>query len=486
MEKKNSIGQMTVFLGSIAPIIGLGLMIYIGFYNRFWGDDWCYNFDFKTLGIDGAIKTYFMTGPEALRGYANNRYSLTLISGLLYLLGIVGAKVTAALVITSWFIGLYWTLSNIAKISGFASRTAIMAGTATLLYYTLYISPQRFQVLYWTAGIHYSLAIISGIFLFALITSQSVRATRSKLIDYIIIPVAILAGGFSETGNTFLLSCMTLFLVLLWLQKKQRSVWAEKALPTAIIAFVTLLFSLMILVLAPSNATRTEVISAERTSLPMTIFLSLRFAFDFITDSIRSLPMPHLIFLLVFLALPILIGVSSKEKLNGVLRNVILPVLVILIAIWLITAAVQAPSVMFYGAPPDPRGKSLARFVMLAGLAGIAWLLGRELNSRWNNTWVHSIAILAVILSAVYTARTVTRVYAELPAYRLRAELWDARDHVIQTAVLEQQKRVEVSVIDMKGLGVQDIMKSRDMTGDWITACSSKFYGFEAIKAAQP
>ncbi|MBK9781628.1 MAG: hypothetical protein IPP55_16500 [Anaerolineales bacterium] len=85
MEKKNSIGQMTVFLGSIAPIIGLGLMIYIGFYNRFWGDDWCYNFDFKTLGIDGAIKTYFMTGPEALRGYANNRYSLTLISGLLYL-----------------------------------------------------------------------------------------------------------------------------------------------------------------------------------------------------------------------------------------------------------------------------------------------------------------------------------------------------------------------------------------------------------------
>ncbi|MBK9781630.1 MAG: hypothetical protein IPP55_16510 [Anaerolineales bacterium] len=153
----------------------------------------------------------------------------------------------------------------------------------------------------------------------------------------------------------------------------------------------------MILVLAPSNATRTEVIPAERTSLPMTIFLSLRFAFDFITDSIRSLPMPHLIFLLVFLALPILIGVSSKEKLNGVLRNVILPVLVILIAIWLITAAVQAPSVMFYGAPPDPRGKSLARFVMLAGLAGIAWLLGRELNSRWNNTWVHSIAILAVI-----------------------------------------------------------------------------------------
>ncbi|MBK9781629.1 MAG: hypothetical protein IPP55_16505 [Anaerolineales bacterium] len=74
-----------------------------------------------------------------------------------------------------------------------------MAGTATLLYYTLYISPQRFQVLYWTAGIHYSLAIISGIFLFALITSQSVRATRSKLIDYIIIPAAILAGGFSET-----------------------------------------------------------------------------------------------------------------------------------------------------------------------------------------------------------------------------------------------------------------------------------------------
>jgi hypothetical protein len=45
---------------------------------------------------------------------------------------------------------------------------------------------------------------------------------------------------------------------------------------------------------------------------------------------------------------------------------------------------------------------------------------------------------------------------------------------------------VEVTVIDMKGLGVQDIMKSKDMNGEWIVSCGSQFYGFEAIKAVQP
>ncbi len=482
VSEKTKLNQLAVLLGIGVPLIGLALLAYMGIYNRFWGDDWCYNFDFKTLGIGGTLNTYFMTGPEALRGYANNRYSLTLVSGLLYLTGIFGAKITASLVIASWLIGLTWALSNLSKIFEIKSKSAVLLGAVTILYFTLYISPQRFQVLYWIAGIHYSLTISAGIFLLALITSQGTREVRSKAVDYIIVPVAFLAGGFSETGSAFLLGAFSLLLVTVWYLKWKQTAWAVKALPTAAIAFVTLAVALLVLASAPSNAARTDVISAERTELVTAIFLSFRFAFDFILDSIRSLPVPHVMFAAIFFSLPFL---SSSEKRSDLLKT-ILSALAVTVVLWLIISAVQAPSVLFYGAPPDPRGKSLARFTLLVGLAVIAWLFGREVNTRWDNKWVTTAALLAMVVSAAYTARTVTKTYEEVSGFVYRAQKWDERDAHIQQAIREGQTLVEVTVIDMQGLGVQDIMKSKDMNGEWIVSCSSQFYGFEGIKAVQP
>lgn len=481
MENKN-IKQAVLYLGIGIPLLGLALLAYIGIFNRFWGDDWCYNFDFKTLGIGGTLNTYFMTGREALRGYANNRYSLTLVSGLLYLTGIFGAKITASLVIASWFIGLVWTFSNLSKLFRINSKSAVLLSAATILYFSLYISPQRFQVLYWIAGIHYSLTIITGIFLLALITSQAVRETRSKAIDYVIIPVALLAGGFSETGSAFLLGAFSLLLVTVWYLKWKKTDWAVKAFPTTVIAFITLAIALLVLASAPSNAARTDVISAERTELFTAILLSFRFAFDFMLDSFLSLPLPHVMFMAVFFSLPFLFASEIRPN----LQNTLLFTAVVALVLWLIISAVQAPSVFFYAAPPDPRGKSLARFTMLVGLAVIAWLFGREAHSRWDNKWLATVALVVMILSSAYTARTVINTYKEMSEYVYRAEKWDERDAHIQQAIREGQTLVEVTVIDMKGLGVQDIMKSKEMNGEWIVSCSSQFYGFEAIKAVQP
>ncbi len=53
MPSKLKLNQLAVLLGIGVPLIGLALLAYIGIYNRFWGDDWCYNFDFKTWGSAG-------------------------------------------------------------------------------------------------------------------------------------------------------------------------------------------------------------------------------------------------------------------------------------------------------------------------------------------------------------------------------------------------------------------------------------------------
>src|ERR1700690_1544069 len=182
MIKKFSAGSL--ILVCCAAVIGLGLLAYIGIYNRYWADDWCYNLDFKNMGVLGSLKGYFFTGENAIRGYSTNRYSLTLLAGLLYIPGILGVQLTAVLVIVLWIVGLIWTLFNFSKLYKPFTWSAGVAGALFLLCFDLYFSPQRFQVLYWRSGIHYSFTIILGLYIAALITFQMTRNAPSRIVNY--------------------------------------------------------------------------------------------------------------------------------------------------------------------------------------------------------------------------------------------------------------------------------------------------------------
>jgi len=479
------IRKWAIYLGIFVTIAGLAFMAYLGFYNRYWSDDWCYNVDFKNLGIGGTVNTYFMTGDQALRGYAPNRYSLTLLSGLLFSTGIFGAQITATLVIICWIVSLLWVLHNLSKIYSISSRHIVVLCAAILIYYTLYLSPQRFQVLYWMAGIHYSFSIIMGLFLFGLITYQIARDTRSQIAEYFTLPLAFLAGGFSETGCAYLLSTVVLALPVAWYLKQKKNAWAVRVFPTLIISFLGLIGSLVVLSLSPSNTARVEILSNVPTTFLLTLILSFRFALGFIVDSMRSMPLPHIVFALAFLSLAVLVP-PTREQRPGLIWKTALAILIVMLVVWLLISAVQAPSAYFYGTPPDPRVKSLARFTMLAGLAVIAWIAGQWINAKWKSSLLIVIALFSITLSMIYTARTTTRLYAELPGFVNRASLWDQRDTEIRNAVQKGIIQLEVVVIDMKGVGTKDIMSSSQMNGEWVSTCASRYYGLEAIKAIAP
>jgi len=474
-----------ILSGLAITLAGLSLMAYLGFFNRYWGDDWCYNADFNSLGIGGTLNTYFMTGQEALRGYSNNRYSLTLLTGLLYLMGISGAKITATLVIGLWLTGLSLLLNNFSKIHGVPNRNMIIFIAAVLLYYALYISPQRFQVLYWIAGIHYSFSIISGIFILAMITYQITLDQRNKVIDVLIAPLAFFAGGLSETSAAYLLSITFLILAAALWRKRKQAVWAIRAYPTTLIAFIFLLASLIVLSLSPSNSARVDYLSSQPHGLLTTLLLSARFSFDFMLDSIKSLIVPHLVFMIIFLSLSLLSAGSAGVDGSPIWRKALLMGLV-LMTVWLLVSAIYAPTAYFYGTPPDPRVKSLARFTMLAGLAVISWLIGDSIQNRFHGSFFVFVAILGIAASMIYTARSITSVYAQLDGFKYRAQLWDQRDADIKAAKSQGETRVAVKVIDMKGVNVRDMMSSTSIDKEWVTTCSSRYYALEAIKAIEP
>ena len=485
MHRKIVIGS--IILVCCAAIIGLGLLAYIGFYNRYWADDWCYNRDFKSMGVLGSLQGYFFTGQSALRGYSTNRYALTLLSGLLYIPGIAGVQVLAALIILLWIGGLLWTLFNLSKLYKPFPQLAVFPSAVFLLCFMLYFSPQRFQILYWRSGVHYSFTVIAGILLMALITSQMISERARRVTNYGIAVLAFMAGGLSETGCVYLFSGMILFLAAAWFGKRKRWTWAQRSYPAILTACIALLASMIVLIISPSND-RYQAMSVRPASLSLVPFLSLRFSLDFIVDSLKSLLVPNLVFIIFFMALAILQGILSPMRPSAKLRTELFILIITTIVTFLLIAAVQAPTVYFYKSVPEPRAQSLSWFTLLIGLAVIGWIAGQLIVQRWNvKNWLYITAILSIALCAVYTARLTVNNLADLRLFEVRARLWDQRDAALRMAHAQGLSRADAIAIDTKGWGVEDMLiPGKFMNGQWISNCFSQYYGLDAVRAVPP
>ena len=476
------ISTTTVLISCCVMLIGLGLLAYIGFFNRYWGDDWCYNRDFKNLGAIGAVNTYFSSGEGALRGYSTNRYSLTLLSGLFYLPGIPGTQVIALLIIVLWLGALLWIGLNLLKISEGISKPVGFLGILVLLYYVLYLDPDRFEILYWRSGVHYSFTIILGLYILGLLTRQMWRKEPDKLAAILVAPLAFAAGGLSETGCAFLVSMLLLMLGAAWVGRRKHMDWALKSYQTICVALIFILLSMVVLIVSPSNSRYADM-AVRSTSMLLVPVVSFEFSLSFIVDSLKSLLVPHATVIVFFASCSILSAFVGRTRQRFTLKALGLFLLMPALITFLLIAAVQAPSVMFYSSYPEPRAQSLSRFVMLAGLAVMAWMVGQAVFNKWEKQWLVVLALIGIGLCTVYTALLITANYAQLPGYVYRARLWDQRDSDIKLAEAQGQKMVAVTVIDTHDIGVQDIMRSRDMNGNWVSNCGSGYYGLDAIKA---
>lgn len=482
------IGIASIILLCCVAVIGLGLLAYIGFYNRYWADDWCYNRDFKSLGVLGSLQGYFLTGQNALRGYSTNRYSLTLLSGLLYIPGITGVQVLATLIIVLWVVGLLWMFGNFSRLYKPFPQLAVFPSAVFLLCFMLYFSPQRFQILYWRSGVHYSFTIIGGIFLAALITTQMIGEHTRWITNSGIAVLAFFAGGLSETGCVYLFSGMILLFAAAWFGKRKQWAWAQRSFPAILTTCVALLASMIVLIISPSND-RYQTMSVRPASLSLVPFLSLRFSLDFMVDSFKSQPLPNLIFIAFFIALAVLQPIlHPATRTPTKLRTALLVLITTAIVVFLLIAAVQAPTVYFYKSVPEPRAQSLSWFTLLIGLAVIGWIVGQIIVQRWNvKNWLYITAVLCTALCAVYTARLTVNNLPDLRLFEVRARLWDQRDATLRMARATALNRMDAIAIDTKGWGVEDMLiPGKLMNGQWISNCFSQYYGLDAVRAVSP
>lgn len=473
------LNQSSILLCFLIAVIGLGIFAYLGFYNRYWADDWCFNTDFKHEGILNTVGNYFITGDAAHRGYPPNRYSFVILSGLFYLPGLLGTQILPALTILLWYGSLFWIGWNLNRLRFYTNNLILFSACALLLFYNLFLSPHRFQILYWRSGVFpYSWAIIFGLLILGLITSQSAKSFPSKNIVYMTAIVSFVGGGFSEIGGAFLFSGFTLLLLIAWFEKRRSKAWAVKAYPTILTAWVFLLAALITLAVSPSN-TRYSDLNKSPTNPLLVPILSFQNAFDFIFYSIIGLPLPHIVLFSSLFGMGILSN-TSKNAISDIRSSIRLIVLTLLITFLLVTA-IQAPTTYLYNAPPDPRGQSLSRFVELAGLGIIAWAFG-QITSKVVFEKVVFLPTILLLICFVYTTRATFNVYRELPGFVKRAQLWDARDSQIKSSIAQGNTQIEIKAIDTKDINTRDIIRSEDF-GKWVSgACGVKYYDAQAMR----
>lgn len=477
----NRISAFTVLLGNIVLLAGLAFMAYLGFYNRYWADDWCYSADARNLGTINATLQYFNTEGT---GYSSNRYALTFFSALTEnTLGMFGNQIFATLTIVFWLFGITWTLHNISKLIKPIPSSVLLFISVFLLYYNLFISPQKFQILYWRSGVlPYSTALIFWMIMLGFITSQMNQAKPVNWYNFIVAPIAFLASGLGEISATLLFSGTTILLIIIWVAKNKKQTWAQKSFQTTFITWFFLLIGTIVLIISPSNI-RLEDMGVHQTPLIKVPALSIRHAIDFIIISLRTLPIPHFIFLGTIFSLSIL-SMTNTPASNLTFKRLLLLITFTSLITFILVTAIQAPSGYFYSSTPDPRGKSLARYILLIGLGLIAWVSASWATQKISPKYLTIASILFLLLSSAYTTRSIINIYnTELQGFIYRAKQWDERDTHIESEKALGNTQIEVIAIDTAQIDIRDIFVTRGKGWtEFVQNCASRYYQVDGLK----
>ena len=454
---------------------GLFLYSYLSVYNRYWADDWCYNADFYESGLWGTIKGY-----SYITTYASNRYSLTLFSGLMYPLGILGLQFFSVASIFTWAWGLYWISNSVRKLFQFhLDTTSSLALIFASIYFSLYMAPHLYQSLYWRSGsLPYLAPIIMSILLLGVMLHYGTLGKPSRWYLLLISMLAFFSGGFSEAGAATLVTFLTIYLVLAFLNKNQP--WAKK---TTIIAFIALFFSLLsmvVLIISPAIALRGGVYGhfADIMELPEKV---ISFSFDFVKFSLMGALYPHA----AIIGIAFFLGHSAPNttlpKSTKPIMNVFLVPFIILIIAFILIAASFAPSAYVEKAPPAPRTQIIPRFIMTFSLILTFWYIGNYFKKFSNHLLSYSLIAGGAFLM-LYLGYTLKNVADLVPTYSNRAALWDERASYIETYIDNDFNQVYVKGIDGLPIGgIRDFV-SEGHTGYWINKCAARVYELDAIR----
>jgi len=462
-----------------AEFLGVGILFYLGTFTRLLADDYCEIMMLRGGSLLSVVYQTYMIGNFR----AANRFSRLIFVQGSELLGPNNIQLVPTLMIVLWLIGLVWLIYEIRKLIGVQLPFIVdLFMGVSIIFFSAMQAPNRFQTFFWRSSImtHFAPVVFMCLlvaFIFFLIRKMNGRVPAFWLTLFVFIS-SFLIGGISEPPAALLFVVHALLLVHFWRRPGSEQYPALILVSTSL--FGTLL-ALLVMFLAPGNLLhgKTTLII-----LPLTIAESIKFTFEFIRDTLRTLPIPSLVSLilsgLLFFALylkPDQPSLSSIQRRNIGIALVILPLLS-----YLLIAVTFAPSA--YGqAYPVERARFIGRFLMTAAFVFEGALLGvlfAQLKpiSYHRRIFFPAAALLMLVLG-LYPLRGGLALWNNVDEYRAWATAWDEREQLIHRMA---ESGVQDPVVEWfpNRYGVKDIDGS---TEHWMNKCVADYYGFNTIRS---
>jgi len=463
--------KIVLVIGLVVVLGGLFFFTYLSVYNRYWGDDWCYNADLRNRGLLGALAGYAYDVT-----YTPSRYSVIIFSGFLRLFEVAGVQWMTPLTILFWVAGLVWLFWNIARLAGLQPAAPLIIFISSLVvYFSIYLAPQLYQSLYWrSALLTYTTPLVLTTWVFVLITRQGLLENPSGRETVLAGILTLLAGGCSEAGTTVLVSSLAIYVGLAAFGRHRKQVWAQKTFWIAVVSMFFAIVAMCLLIFAPTTQVRRQRYGAPAAfaELPRLIF---NYTYAFFVLSVKDY---HYIIIALISALAGFTYKVEGERSFKFSRYILLDVIIVIVAILLVAASLT-PSIYIERGLPAPRTMIIPRFIAVFGFAAGGWVAGASLRAVFRSNRLEAVAVVLLLMSFAFPAYTILKATNLISIYSQRAQAWDVRNGIIQMALSDGSSSVAVEAIDGLPVGGIRDFDPPDKKGHWITRCASRYYGID-------
>jgi hypothetical protein len=464
--------NLALFLGALTTSIALALYGYLGTFSRYGSDDYCLSAFFLQEDLFAAfLQRYFS---------ASSRFTNILFIGLVdKLFGWYNVAILPAVMLILFVLGLYLFLKEIVEMLKIGwSRWMIFLLSLLTVFFSITQSPDLYETLYWRAGMTSHLAPVVFIpFLGVFLLKQARKANDrfpSLWVQAAAFIVPLVIGGFSEPPTALMITVLGLAIVAVWWRGDRGS--RRSILIVLAWSLLGALTALIVMAVAPANSIRMQT---PPPPLPELISKTISYPSFFIVDTLRTLPTPTLVSVVVSALLFYVKYALPSQPLSKEARNrLIILTLLVLALTYLLIAASFAPSV--YGQSyPVPRARSVARVVMTMALMMEGALLGTVVAQvRIQPIYLRNFALFAFMILVLYPLRTAWRTLGEVPVYQQRAAAWDLRDAEIRRLKAEGTQDVVVGF-----LSEEETQDLGDYAEYRLNRCAATLYGVKSIVA---
>lgn len=493
MKNHNKLNQILLWVLLILFSSSLIFIFILASHMRLSGDDYCYNAVLVKEGFWGMqFKSYF-----EIDMYHGNRYSLTFLSGFFGMFPIWGTSMLIISSLIAWIGGIFLFLVRLPKnLNLNITVLEALVFSEGFVCFVLWSTPLIEQSIFWRSSmIPYFIPLVCGIWLLLLIfwAAETKKHIVLKLIS--IFFLALLIGGFSETGTAFQGGYLGLLLIPSIFKSKIFEVNLNKYFLPTLVAVLGTGLATALLYYSPVTVIRSGELPNPLEFGDLISKLGWHIKI-FFWEALMRRPFT--------IIMPTLFGCGSAFYFRGhhyyehrrLLKKFRADILFMSFGLGLtllfLSACVLLPSTYVYGDYPPERALILLQTVLVAicilegGLiVSFVMSLQKEKNqvSVRRRFIIYGLGGIMFISVIIIPLLLVNSSIEKLGFYYKWSKYWDLRHENLVMASRNNLDEVHVVQLDKIIPGVGELSSDPDY---WYNNCAEMYYGIDMIYADQP